>query len=219
MVAFIALRFDHAERPTPSRLAGMLIGLGGVVALVGIDIGGRGAELVGAGAVLLATVGYAIGPLIVNRRLSGADPLGPVAAAMGIASIMLLPFGVADFPAQAPSDEAIVSVIVLGVICSALGFLLFFRLIAEIGPSRATVITYVNPIVALALGVAILGEEVTAGATAGLLLILAGSWLATDGRLPPRPCRDSGAVTASQSCSRTGGWLRSRRLGQREEMS
>ena len=73
----------------------------------------------------------------------------------------------------------------LGVVCSALAFLLFFALIAEVGPARATVITYVNPTVALALGVAVLGEQVTAGAIAGLLLILAGSWLATDGRLPP----------------------------------
>jgi drug/metabolite transporter (DMT)-like permease len=74
---------------------------------------------------------------------------------------------------------------VLGLICSALAFLFFFRLITEVGPSRATVITYVNPVVALALGVAILDESLTAGAVAGLLLILAGSWLATDGRLPP----------------------------------
>ena len=73
----------------------------------------------------------------------------------------------------------------LGLVCTALAFLLFFRLIAEVGPGRATVITYVNPVVALALGVAILGESVTAGAVAGLLLILAGSWLSTDGRLPP----------------------------------
>ena len=71
------------------------------------------------------------------------------------------------------------------MVCSALAFLLFFALITEVGPSRATVITYVNPTVALALGVAVLGEQVTAGAIAGLLLILAGSWLATDGRLPP----------------------------------
>jgi drug/metabolite transporter (DMT)-like permease len=76
-------------------------------------------------------------------------------------------------------------VVVLGLVCSALAFMVFFRLIAEVGPSRATVITYVNPIVALALGVAVLDESVTAGAIAGLLLILAGSWLSTDGRLPP----------------------------------
>jgi drug/metabolite transporter (DMT)-like permease len=156
-----------------------------VAALVGIDIGGTTSELIGAGAILIATLGYACGPLIVKRRLSEAEPLGPVTAAMGIASIILLPFGIGDFPAQAPSVDAIVSLVVLGLVCSALAFLIFFRLIAEVGPGRATVITYINPVVALALGVAVLGESVTAGAVAGLLLILAGSWLATDGRLPP----------------------------------
>ncbi|MFN2628896.1 MAG: DMT family transporter [Gaiellaceae bacterium] len=196
VVACLALRFDHAERPTPTRLAGMLVGLGGVVALVGIDIGGRGAELLGAGAVLFATIGYAAGPLIVKRKLSDADPLGPVTAAMAIASIMLMPFGIGDLPAEVPSREAVASVVVLGLVCSALAFLVFFRLIAEVGPSRATVITYVNPIVALALGVAVLGEDVTAGAVAGLLLILAGSWLATDGRLPPGLAGIAGRVGA-----------------------
>ena len=185
VVAFFALRFDHAERPTPSRLVGMFVGLAGVVALVCIDIGGRGAELLGAAAVLTATLGYAAGPLIVKRHLKGCDPLGPVTAAMAIASIMLLPFGIGDFPTEMPQTDTLVAIVVLGLVCSAAAFLLFFRLIAEVGPSRATVITYVNPIVALALGVAVLGESVTAGAIAGLLLILAGSWLATDGRLPP----------------------------------
>jgi drug/metabolite transporter (DMT)-like permease len=185
VVAALALRFDHAERPTPTRLAGMLVGLAGVAALVGIDIAGRGSELLGAGAVLVATVGYAIGPLVVNRKLSGADPLGPVTAALAIASLMLLPFGIADMPSSRPSFDALASVIVLGLVCSALAFLVFFRLIAEVGPSRAAVITYINPIVALALGVAILGESVGTGTVAGLLLILAGSWLSTEGRVPP----------------------------------
>jgi drug/metabolite transporter (DMT)-like permease len=185
VVAFLALRFDRAEQPTRTRFMGMLVGLAGVVALVGIDIGGRGSELVGAAAVLTATVGYAVGPLIVKRHLSGGDPLGPVAGALGIASIMLLPFAIGGFPTETPSDEAIASVAVLGLICTAFAFLIFFRLIAEIGPSRATIITYVNPVVALALGVAILDEHVTTGAVAGLLLILAGSWLSTDGRMPP----------------------------------
>jgi drug/metabolite transporter (DMT)-like permease len=185
MVAFLALRFDRSERPTPTRLVGMLVGMSGVAALVGIDIGGSGPELIGAAAILVATLGYACGPLIVKRRLSDADPLGPVTAAMGIASIILLPFGIWDFPTDAPSRDAILSVVVLGLVCSAAAFLIFFRLIKEVGPGRATVITYVNPVVALALGVAVLGESVTAGAVAGLLLILAGSWLATDGRLPP----------------------------------
>jgi drug/metabolite transporter (DMT)-like permease len=84
-----------------------------------------------------------------------------------------------------PSAEAIASIVALGLVCSAAAFLLFFRLIAEVGASRATIITYVNPVVALALGVAILDESVTTGVAVGLLLILAGSWLSTDGRLPP----------------------------------
>ena len=185
VVAVLAMRVDRSESPAPARLAGMLVGLGGVAALVGIDLGGRSSELLGAAAVLVATVGYAVGPLIVKHRLSETDPLGPVTAAMAIASLMLLPFGVADMPSTAPSFDALASIVVLGLVCSALAFMVFFRLIAEVGPGRAAVITYVNPIVALALGVAILGENVGPGAVAGLLLILAGSWLSTDGRLPP----------------------------------
>ncbi len=184
-VALLALRFDHAERPTATRLAGMLIGIAGVAALVGIDIGGRGDELLGALAILFAAFCYAVGPMIVKRRLSDVDPLGPVAASLAIATLLVTPFALADVPTEAPSADVVASIVVLGLICSALAFLFFFRLIAEVGPSRATVITYVNPVVALALGVAILDESVTAGAVAGLLLILAGSWLSTDGRVPP----------------------------------
>lgn len=184
-VALIALRFDHSERPTPTRLVGMLIGLAGVAALVGIDIGGRTDELLGALAVLLAAFCYAIGPMIVKRRLSDVDPLGPVAASLAIATLLVTPFAAADIPDSVPSGEAVASIAVLGLVCSALAFLFFFRLIAEVGAGRATVITYVNPVVALALGVAILDESVTTGVVVGLLLILAGSWLSTDGRLPP----------------------------------
>ena len=184
-VALIALRFDHSERPTPTRLAGMLIGLAGVTALVGIDVGGQADELLGSLAVLLAAFCYAVGPMIVKRRLSDVDPLGPVAASLAIATLLVMPFALADLPESAPSADALASIVVLGLACSALAFLFFFRLIAEVGASRATVITYVNPVVALALGVAILDESVTAGVVVGLLLILAGSWLSTDGRLPP----------------------------------
>jgi drug/metabolite transporter (DMT)-like permease len=185
VVALLAMRFDHSERPTPTRLVGMLIGFAGVAALVGIDIGGRTDELVGAAAILAAAVCYAIGPMIVKRRLSDVDPLGPVAASLGVATLLLTPLAAADLPEEPLSAEALWSVVVLGLLCSALAFLFFFRLIAEVGPGRATIITYINPVVALALGVAILDESVTAGAVVGLLLILAGSWVSTDGRLPP----------------------------------
>jgi drug/metabolite transporter (DMT)-like permease len=184
-VALLALRFDHAERPTPIRLVGMLIGLAGVAALVGIDVGGHTDALLGSFAVLLAAFCYAVGPMIIKRKLSDVDPLGPVAASLAIATVLVTPFAAADLPDSVPSGEALASIAVLGLVCSALAFLLFFRLIAEVGPSRATVITYINPVVALALGVAILDESVTTGVVVGLLLILAGSWLSTDGRLPP----------------------------------
>jgi drug/metabolite transporter (DMT)-like permease len=184
-VALLAMRFDHSERPTVTRLVGMLIGLAGVVALVGIDVGGQGDELLGALAVLLVAFLYAIGPMIVKRRLSDVDPLGPVAASLGIAALLVTPFALVGLPDSTPSADTFASIAVLGLLCSALAFLLFFRLIAEIGPGRATVITYINPVVALALGVIVLDESVTTGVVVGLLLILAGSWLSTDGRLPP----------------------------------
>jgi len=184
-VALLATRFDHSERPTATRFIGMLIGLGGVVALVGIDIGGKGDELLGALAILVVAFLYAIGPMIVKRRLSDVDPLGPVAASLGIAALLVTPFALVSLPDSTPSADTFVSIAVLGLLCSALAFLLFFRLIAEIGPGRATVITYINPVVALALGVVVLDESVTTGVVVGLLLILAGSWLSTDGRLPP----------------------------------
>jgi drug/metabolite transporter (DMT)-like permease len=184
-VALLALRFDHSERPTPTRLVGMLIGLAGVAALVGIDVGGHTDELLGSLAVLVAAFCYAVGPMIVKRKLSDVDPLGPVAASLALATVLITPFALADVPDAVPSAEALASIAVLGLICSAAAFLLFFRLIAEVGPSRATIITYVNPVVALALGVAILDESVTTGVAVGLLLILAGSWLSTDGRVPP----------------------------------
>jgi drug/metabolite transporter (DMT)-like permease len=113
------------------------------------------------------------------------DPLGPVAASLAVATLLITPFALADVPDSVPSADTLASVAVLGLVCSALAFLFFFRLIAEIGPARATIFTYINPVVALALGVTILDESVTTGVVVGLLLIVAGSWLSTDGRLPP----------------------------------
>jgi drug/metabolite transporter (DMT)-like permease len=156
-----------------------------VAALVGIDIGGDQDALLGALAIVVVAFLYAVGPMIVKRRLSDVDPLGPVAASVGIATLLVTPFALADLPDSVPSADTLASLAVLGFLCSAFAFLLFFRLIAEVGPGRATVITYVNPVVALALGVAVLDESVTTGVVVGLLLILAGSWLSTDGRVPP----------------------------------
>jgi drug/metabolite transporter (DMT)-like permease len=184
-VALLALRFDPAERATGSRLVGLIMGLAGVVALVGIDVAGRSDELLGAGAILLAAVGYAAGPMVYKRHLAGLDARAAMGASLSIAAIVLAPLAALDPPTAAPSATALVALAVLGLFCTAAAFVFFGMLIAEVGPGRGLVITYVAPVVAVALGVTVLGERPGAGAVAGLLLILAGSWLSTDGRLPP----------------------------------
>jgi drug/metabolite transporter (DMT)-like permease len=187
IVALLALRFDESERVSGRRLVGLLIGLAGVVALVGIDIAGRTDELLGAGAILIAAAGYAAGPMVLNRKLADADPRATMGASLAIAGLVLTPFAAARPPTAVPPDEAIAALLVLGLVCTAAAFVIYSGLIAEIGPGRALVITYVAPVVAVALGVTVLGERPGAGAIAGLLLIIAGSWLSTDGRLPPGP--------------------------------
>jgi drug/metabolite transporter (DMT)-like permease len=183
--AVLALRFDHSERPTPVRALGLAIGFSGVIALVGIDVAGHGPELLGAGAILIAAVGYAIGPMLVKHRLAGLDPRALMGASLSVAALILTPFAAFDMPRRLPSAGAFAAVAVLGVFCTAAAFVIFTVLIREAGTSRATVITYVNPVIAVALGVTLLGERPGAGAVAGLLLILTGSWLSTGGRRPP----------------------------------
>jgi drug/metabolite transporter (DMT)-like permease len=186
LVALLALRFDHEERAGGRRLAGLVIGLAGVVLLVGLDASGSLSSLLGAGAILLAAVGYAAGPLILKRGLADIDPRTAIGVSLAIAGVVLAPFAALQAPTRMPTAGAFGAVVVLGLLCTAIAFVLMAMLISEIGASRAVVITYINPIIAVALGVALLGERPGAGAIAGLLLILAGSWLSTDGRLPPR---------------------------------
>jgi len=177
-VALLSLRLSTADQPTGLRLLGLVIGLGGVVALLGVDVAGRPAELLGAALILVATLGYAAAPIIVSRRLADLDPLGPVAASLTISAVALLPAVLAR-PPQAIPASALWAIAVLGVVCTALGLVVFFQLIAEAGPSRASVITYINPLVAVLLGVVVLDEHLGAMSVAGLALILGGSWLAT----------------------------------------
>jgi drug/metabolite transporter (DMT)-like permease len=183
MIALLSARLSPADRPTGVRLLGLMIGLGGVVALVGVDVAGRPDELLGAVFVLVATLGYATAPIIVSRRLADLDPLGPVAASLTLATVVLLPAAIASPPHGLPGTAAIAAIIVLGVLCTAMGLVVFFRLIAEAGPSRASVITYVNPLVAVIVGMLALDEHLSAMSVAGLVLILGGSWLSTRGRL------------------------------------
>lgn len=212
LVALLALRFDHTERPTRTRMLGMLVGLAGVLALVGIDLSGRSSELLGAAAVMVAALGYAAGPMIIKRHLLEYDPRAIIAASLTVAAVLLTPAGLLSFPSSTPPADALTSLVVLGVLCTAAAFVILMVLVSEVGAGRATIITYINPVVAVALGVVVLGESPGAGAIAGLLLILAGSWLATDDRLPPNPtaivargrARRGAAVGEAATPARTG---------------
>jgi drug/metabolite transporter (DMT)-like permease len=178
-VALLALRFDAAERVGGLRLLGLLLGIGGVAALLGIDAGADRQQLVGAVMVLLATLSYATSTLLVKRAFSDVPLLGVVTVATAISSLVLAPFAVALTPARLPSLQVVLALAALGVLCTAAGLLLFFSLIVEAGPSRAAVITYLNPAVAVALGVLVLGEPLTGAIVGGFLLIMVGSWLST----------------------------------------
>jgi drug/metabolite transporter (DMT)-like permease len=159
------------------RLVGLVVGLGGVIALLGLDLG-RG-DAVAIVELAIVALGYAIGPMIISRRLSDLPVLDVVAASLALCAIGYAPIGIAQLPHEMPGLDVVGAVAVLGIVCTSVAFLLFFRLIAEVGPVRATVITYVNPAVAVAAGVVLLGEPFTSGTGVGFVLILAGSWLAT----------------------------------------
>jgi drug/metabolite transporter (DMT)-like permease len=208
--ALLAMRFDHSERPTPIRALGLAIGFGGVIALVGLDVAGHDGELLGIGAIMVTATGYAIGPMLIKQRFAGLDPRATMGASLAIASLLLAPWAALDTPSRPPSAGAIGAVVVLGLLCTAIGFVVYSVLIGEVGSSRATVITYVNPVVAVTLGVLLLGEHPGAGAVAGLLLILAGGWLATDGRLPPGLARlaERRRITTAPSSDSAGRGLR-----------
>src|SRR4051795_4254786 len=158
------------------RILGLVLGAGGVGALVGLQLGHI--NLLAVGAVLLTALGYAAGPLVLSRRLADLPAVNVVAASLPLISLAWAPAAAASWPTSV-SAKAAASVVGLALVCTATAFLVFFALIAEVGPSRATVITFVNPAVAIALGIAVLGERFTAGMAVGFPLVLAGSVLAT----------------------------------------
>ncbi len=185
LVVLFALRLDPGERVNGLRMLGLLIGMAGVIALLGLDVGGDGQRLLGAALVLLATTAYAISALLVRRPTIAALPsLGVVTLECITATILLTPLAATRLPARLPSLEVLASLLVLGLICTALAYVLYFVLIIEVGASRATVITYLNPAVSVLLGVLLLGEPLNLPIILGFLLIILGSWFSTGGALP-----------------------------------
>jgi drug/metabolite transporter (DMT)-like permease len=161
------------------RLVGLAIGFLGVVVLLGIGSVHGVTAWAGVACVLLATMGYALGSIIVQRYLGDADELGAVAVSLAIASIVLLPAALWSAPSRVPAVLSLFSLVVLGIVCSAVALQLYFYLIARAGAARASVITYINPAVAALLGVGVLHEAFGLSSALGLGLILLGSWLST----------------------------------------
>jgi len=177
LIGALLFRLTGAHQPLGARrLAGLGLGFAGVVALVGLDLSGDAAAIL---EMTLVVCGYALGPLIVSRRLADLPTLDVVAVSLGASALLYAPVGIAQLPATMPSSAVLTAVAVLGVVCTAVAFLLFFRLIAEVGPVRATVIAYVNPAIAVLAGVVLLAEPFTLGTALAFVFILAGSWLAT----------------------------------------
>jgi len=165
------------ERLGLTSTIGLLVGLVGVGAIVGLDVGGTSVPaLVELG---LVAVGYAVGPILLSRYLNGLPALGVIALSLGVSAAVYAPIAAFRMPSELPAGRVLGSVAALAIVCTAIAFLLFFALIAEIGPVRATVITYVNPAVAALLGVTILDESFTVGMGVGFVLVLLGSVLAT----------------------------------------
>ena len=129
--------------------------------------------------MVIAACGYANGAMILKHKLADLDPIAAMGACLVIAALILTPLAILALPSAAPTAGAFASVVVLGIFCTALALVLMAILIAAAGPSRASVITYINPVIALGLGIVFLGESPGAGALAGLALILVGSWLST----------------------------------------
>jgi drug/metabolite transporter (DMT)-like permease len=207
LVAVFSRLTGGQDRLTPVRWAGLLIGLGGVALLVAG--GGTHGDAGSVGEVLLVAVCYATGPLIIARRLSELPSLGIIAVCLAFAAVIYSPLAALTWPAAVPSGQVLAALAALAVICTAVAFLGFFALIAEAGPARASVITYVNPAVAVALGVGVLGERLTVPMGIAFVLILAGSVLATRTSQRPEP----GAGTAPGAADAAAGGYRAAQQG------
>ncbi|MGW7242158.1 DMT family transporter [Streptomyces sp. NPDC054804] len=183
IVGVVAARyFGDTEHLGARRIAGLLIGLAGVGVLTVPHLTGGDARSLGE--VLLTVIGYATAPLIAARRLKDVPTLQLIAPCLTLATLVYAPAAAVTWPTSMPSSGALLSLLALGVLCTAVAFVAFLELIKEIGPTRSTVITYVNPAVAVAAGALFLNEAFTATIAVSFALILAGSVLATMASAP-----------------------------------
>jgi drug/metabolite transporter (DMT)-like permease len=182
----LAFALAGEQRANRLSLAGVGVGILGVGMLLGVDAGGGAEALVGGLFVILAAFGYAVGAWYLKRNLRGVEPVATVAGTQAVAAVVTLPLGLLHVPGSVPSLDAVASVLALGVLCTGVAFVFFHSLVASEGPAKASLVGYVAPVFSIFYGVALLDERFTGFTAAGLVLILAGSWLAAGGELPAR---------------------------------
>lgn len=199
--ALIVLFAVKEERLHGIGIVGTLIGIVGVGLLFGVDLSGDPDALLGGAGILLAGLGYAAASVLAKRKLPDVPPVGIAGTITGITALLLLPTVPFDAPSEVPGLGTIAAMFVLGAGSSGLAFLIYYTLNAEIGPSRASIVAYIAPVFSVLYGVTLLDEELTAGVIAGLALILLGSWLAADGRVPRRRRRPQAATVADSPAS------------------
>lgn len=199
MGALLSVMTGGRERLGGLEIGGLVMGFAGVAILLGFNLGAGDHWAVVE--LLIVALGYAIGPMVIARRLSDLPARDVVAASLLLCALIYTPLGIVQLPDTLPSPAVIGSVIGLGVLCTAIAFVVFFKLIAEVGPTRATVVAYLNPAVAVVAGVLLLGEPFSLATAVGFVLILTGAWFAT-GRAKRSPEPQSDPVLASESSLR-----------------
>ena len=190
--AILAVWLDQEERLGKVGILGIWIGIVGVglivgvALLLGVDVGGDGAQLVGALMVVVASLGYAIGGFWIKRNMKGVQAIGLVTAIMTTSAVLTLPLALISAPDTMPDAGPLLAIAALGFGGTGIAFVIFYGLIAEVGPSRASVVAYVAPGFTVIYGATLLDERITIATVAGLVLIVGGSWMAAEGRLPAR---------------------------------
>lgn len=184
--ALLALRLDRTQTSQGWGLVGLLAGMAGIVMLFGLDLHGDTAEVVGGLMIIVASIGYAIGGFMLRANLPDVPAAATAAGTMLVSAAVTLPLAIATPPSAVPGIDTIASMAVLGMGGTGIAFVLFYALIADAGMARASLVTYIAPVFAVTYGAALLDEPITAGAIGGMVLIVAGSWLAATARRPTR---------------------------------
>jgi drug/metabolite transporter (DMT)-like permease len=183
-VCAVALALDRRERVDRGRLAGMVAALGGVALLLGVQLGDDARALLGAGLVLAANVSWAAGSLYLKRAFAQARPLGVASAALALTAVAFLPAAAPRLGAMPATPAMLAALLGLSVFCTALAFAAYYALVPLAGATTASLCSYVSPAIGVLAGVALLGDPFGAAGGAGLVLILLGSWRASQ---PARP--------------------------------